>query len=735
MNEVEIPLKIGGLAAVKAELKDLKGQLVNATDPAEIARLSKAAGVLSDKIKDANEQVKMFATGSKFEAVSNGFGGIKRSLMSLDFEEANKKSELLVSTMGSLGKDDISKALKGLGGTVKNLGMAFMKLGLQILMNPIFLLTVVIVAIVVAIALVLNKFGVLQKVLDVLMIPIRALIDGFKMLTDWMGITSFAADENAEKVTAAMEKASAASKERAEDMGKSYDHEIAMAKIAGKTTVNLEIEKSYNTQKEAQSRVRDNYATLKAISHQTDEDAMKKKQKLKDDIKAENDLISKGVNDREIIRANFAKEVTADAAKAATDAAAANAAAYKERLAKQKEAAANRLAAERQIEDLRIAAIQDAGLREQATIAEKYKRLRADLLKDATKNGIEKAALLKAFNAAEKIEVAKTEEEKKKIANENYQSLQALEISNMVEGEAKIAKQQQVALQLARNAAKAKYGAESEQFVLFNEQLEIADTAATKARSNKKIADQQALLTSITDLALTEDQRKIAAIEAQYLTEQELANGHAETLLALKNKHDKDIENANTMAANAAVEKDKQVRDAKLGFAKDTVDGLTNLGGMLIKDQAKLAKFNKASALVQIGIDTAKAISALVAASNTNPLNGVTGGGAGIAQFAAGIIQIATNVAKAKSILSSPSTSATASGGGGGESGGGGSSTSQVVPQSAQLFGSANTGGTMSAGGTSTEGNTSMTVTAIVSESQVTSVQDKINRINKNSEL
>jgi hypothetical protein len=231
MNEVEIPLKIGGLAAVKAELKDLKGQLINATDPAEIARLSKAAGVLSDKIKDANEQVKMFATGSKFEAVSNGLGGIKRSLMSLDFEEANKKSQLLVTTMGSLGKEDISKALKGLGGTVKNLGMAFMKLGVQILMNPIFLLTVVIVAIVAAVALVLNKFGVLQKVLDVLMMPIRALIDGFKMLTDWMGITSFAADENAEKVTAAMAKSSEASKKKSDEIGKAYDHEIAMAKM------------------------------------------------------------------------------------------------------------------------------------------------------------------------------------------------------------------------------------------------------------------------------------------------------------------------------------------------------------------------------------------------------------------------------------------------------------------------------------------------------------------------
>ena len=252
---------------------------------------------------------------------------------------------------------------------------------------------------------------------------------------------------------------------------------------------------------------------------------------------------------------------------------------------------------------------------------------------------------------------------------------------------------------------------------------------ATKEAERKKA--QEDLLLTLQDEAT----QLRAAENAQFALDVEAANGDYKTLELLKKAHEDKLLNIEIEAANNRAAEAQKERDAKLSFAKDTVDGLTNLGGMLIKDQKKLEKFNKASALIQIGIDTAKAISALVAASNTNPLNGVTAGGAGIAQFASGIIQIATNVAKAKSILSSPSTSATSGGGGGGESGGGSSSTAQVVPQAAQLFGSANTGGTMNAGGTSTEGNTSITVTAIVSESQVTSVQDKINRINKNSEL
>ena len=68
MNEVTIPLKIQGIAQMKAELRELKGSIASATDPAQMAALAQQAGVLSDRIKDANEAVAVFATGSKFRS-------------------------------------------------------------------------------------------------------------------------------------------------------------------------------------------------------------------------------------------------------------------------------------------------------------------------------------------------------------------------------------------------------------------------------------------------------------------------------------------------------------------------------------------------------------------------------------------------------------------------------------------------------------------------------------------
>jgi len=746
MNEVIIPIKLAGLGEMKAELKQIKSDLITATDPAEIERLSTRAGELNQKLKDTNKTIKNFSTGSTVQQVGNQISGIKDSLMNLDFKKAATQVTAFTATVNNFKVTDLTKGLGLLTSAVGKLGAQFLKIGMQLLVNPLFLLVVVIVAIVLAFTVwedKLGKFGTALKIaffgIYILVEAVKLLIESFKMLTDWLGLTSYAADDNAERVKAASEKSIEASKKRTEEISQSYEHEIAMAKIAGKDTVKLELEKSIKLQNEAQARIKYNRKTYQAMKHMDDEEAIKKRRELSASIKADNDLIKAGVNQRLQINAQANKDDTDQAAAKAKEAAAAAAAAYKERLAKQKEAAANRLAAERQIEDLRIAAIKDAAVREGEALTEKYDRLRADLLTDATKNATEKAALLKAFNLAETQEKDKMTETAlaaaKQKENEAYQALNALKISNMAEGEAKIAAQQQVAYQASINAAKEKYGADSAQFAEFQEQLRIADEATTKVRSDKKIADQQALLDSLNNLALTDDQRKIMAIEAQYLKEQELANGNAETLLALENKHKADIEKVENDAAIERIEKEKQVRDAKLTFAKDTVDGLTNLGGLLIKDQKKLEKFNKASALIQIGIDTAKAISALVAAANTNPLNSVTGGGAGIAQFASGIIQIATNIAKAKNLLTSPSTPVSAGGDTGGGDTGGGSNTATMIPQAAQLFGSSNNANTMTAGGDSSGGGTNMMVTAVVSETQITNVQKKINMINKNSEL
>ena len=744
MNEVIIPIKLAGLGEMKAELKQIKNELVTATDPAEIERLSVRAGELNQKLKDTNKTIKNFSTGSTVQQVGNQISGIKDSLMNLDFKKASTQVTAFTGTLAKFKVTDLTKGLGLLTSAVGKLGAQFLKMGLQLLTNPIFLLVVVIVAIVLAFTVwedKLGKFGTALKIaffgIYILVEAVKLLIEGFKKLTDWLGLTSFAADENAERVKAAAEKSTEASKKRTEQISQYYDQEIAMARAAGKDTVVLEIQKSKELEAQAKVRLGDAQKTLASMAHMVGTAAEEEKQKLRDKITEENEIIRGADNSREVMYAANVKKVADNAKKVADNARAVNKAINDKRIADQKTFDTNRLNAERQIEDLRIAAIKDDALREAAVLNEKYDRLRADLLKDKTKTDAEKITLKAAFDLAEANEQAKIDEAKKQKENEAYQALNALKIANMVEGEAKIAAQQQVAYQASVNAAKEKYGADSAQFAEFQEQLRIADEATTKARSDKKIADQQDLLDSLNNLGLTDDQRKIAAIEAQYLKEQELANGNAETLLALENKHKADIEKVENDAAIERIEKEKQVRDAKLTFAKDTVDGLTNLGGMLIKDEKKLARFNKASALVQIGIDTAKAISSLVAASNMNPLNGVTAGGAGIAQFASGVIQIATNIAKAKQLLSSSGAALPTGGGdtGGGDTGGGGSNTATMIPQAAQLFGSSNNANTMTAGGDSSDGGGNMMVTAVVSETQITNVQKKINMINKNSEL
>ena len=107
----------------------------------------------------------------------------------------------------------------------------------------------------------------------------------------------------------------------------------------------------------------------------------------------------------------------------------------------------------------------------------------------------------------------------------------------------------------------------------------------------------------------------------------------------------------------------KRMLDAEFANAKSGADALITLADLVIDNGKKNAEAQKATALVQIGIDTAKAISSLVAASNENPANAATSGVAGIVQFAAGIAEILVNIEKAKDVLNggSPSVSRGAS--------------------------------------------------------------------------
>ena len=681
-NEIEIPLKLSGVQSLKAELRSLKAAIAEASDPEQMAALAARAGEVADRIKDANDAVNVFASGSKFEQISNSFGGIRDSLMSLDFEEASTKAQTFSKTLGSLNAADISKGLKGLTSTVTTMGGAFIKLGMQLLVNPIFLLAAVITAIVVAVVAFLKKIGVLDKIFNAINAALKPLIDGFKQLTEWLGLSTAASDDAAEKVKANNEKIVASSKERAEAQSKSIDQEIQLAQSLGKETTDLEIEKTKVTERESKKRLKQTQKDLKELGDKVGTLAEQERARLKKQLKEENALIRQAQVDRKVILNKAAKEDADEAKeKAAKDAEDAKkraedaAKAYREgRTAIQKEiAAANKL-------------VVDSGKTQQQKEIDDVKAKYDALIKEAKKYKQDTTAL----KAAEKLEI---------------------DAINKAAADAELEIQKNLAKQLAD---------------FRNEELDRAEAIQEQAYQSGLTARQKEIeeRTYYYDNLIAEANRY--GVDTKVFEEQRRKE------LADINKKFDDQEK---QVALEKIAQEQAIRDAKIEIASSVAQGLGAIGEAFIKDQEKLEKFNKAQALIQIGIDTAKAISSLVAMSQANPLNSVTAGAAGLAQYAAGIVQIVTNIAKAKSILMNPTnTSAASAGGGGGtsSSASGGSSVPSFVP--GNLFGQGNAANNVTAP-TGMESGQNITVTAVVSETEITATQNKVNKIMKNSVL
>lgn len=677
-NEIEIPLKLSGVQSLKAELRSLKAAIAEASDPEQMAALAARAGEVADRIKDANDAVNVFASGSKFEQISNSFGGIKDSLMSLDFEEASTKAQTFSKTLGSLNAADISKGLKGLTSTVTTMGGAFIKLGMQLLANPIFLLAAVIIAIVVAIGVFLNKIGVLKKIIDTLMIPINLLIEGFKELTDWLGLTSYAAEENARKVEKANEKAFKSSEKRTEKIIDYYDIEIAKANAAGKNTVQLEKDKSKAISDAAQNRLARARRELKILRKLDDDDSIERRKKLRERIKNENKIISDG---------------------------------YKER---------------------RLLDIKDKA--DQKKKDEEEKKEKDQKAKEAYNNYKTAAdAIQKEVDAANKLVLDSTKTQQQKEIDDVKAKYEALI------KEAKKYKKDITGLEAAKNIEIEKINQDAAQ-----KEIEYQKGLAVQLENykNAELDREEEISELIYQAGLSAKDKELQEKKYYYdnlIAEAKRYGQDATVFEELQRKEIADInkkyDDQDKQIALDKINQEKAIRDAKIEIAASISQGLGAIGESFIKDQKKLEKFNKAQALIQIGIDTAKAISSLVAMSNANPLNSVTAGAAGIAQYAAGIVQIVTNIAKAKALLtnpsSTPSTNSTPTGGGGG-----GTSMSSSVPSfvPGNLFGQGNAANNAtSAQGVETTSN--ITVTAVVSETEMTGVQNKVNKILKNAVL
>jgi len=190
------------IQTLQAEIGDTSGANFDKLASASTAASAKLAET-RDRIGDIQDKTRTLE-GTPVERLTGSFGLLRESIMNLDFDKAKIGVEGLLNTFtpmvdGKLvtGISGIKGAMSMLGDGIKSLGSTIISLGKALLTNPIFLLAAAIVAIVAVVIVILDKLGLLKKIMDALMIPINLIIAGFKMLTDWLGLTTYALEENA----------------------------------------------------------------------------------------------------------------------------------------------------------------------------------------------------------------------------------------------------------------------------------------------------------------------------------------------------------------------------------------------------------------------------------------------------------------------------------------------------------------------------------------------------------
>jgi hypothetical protein len=669
MNEVVIPLKLSGIAALKAELKDLKNQMADAANPEAFAALADKAGDVQKQINKVNGAINEFKKGSNLDQARASFDGLSQSIMNMDFTKATKQSANLKQTLGSLTPADLTKQFTGFISTLKNVGGAFVKLGMTILVNPIFLITAAIVAIIAVVALVLKSFGKLDDVMKALMAPINALIAGFKELTDWLGLTTFAAEDNAARTLAANEKVKKSSEERTAIVTADLGREIAELKAAGKDTTKLEEEKSNVQIKEANVRKAEAKIALdgqKALGKKADKEKI---EELRKQIIAENEIIKQGYSDKIVLKNTADKKESDDADKK-----------QKEAEAKAKEARDKRIAAAKASEaEIALAA------KVVADSTKTAQQIEIDDLKAAYKKKIETAQKFNndttALVEAQKIQEAKIIKKYNDDANTNRIAVEDaafLEMKRLTLSETEFKKLQ------ATQAAEAKmdqFTKDAEMVKLLEKEL-AAELVKIQDDANKqKTAD----LKKETDKQKAIDDAALQAKKSIIASEIDAAKGLVNLLGGLAEKNKK-VQKA-ALIANAALSIAEIINNTNVGSAKEVATK-----GVLGLSTSAILYIKMATSIASVVAATAKGLSALGGGSVSAPSN--TGGGGG---------------------------------------GGAHTSTTAVAPASGpNLFGQANTGSQVNAGGSSSN---NITVTAVVSETEMTATQHFINNIQQNSVL
>lgn len=664
---IVIEIEGKGIKELKSELRDLKQQLAESTDPATTEQLAIATGKLKDRLTEVNEQITVFATGSDFEKVSNGLGLIGNQLLSMDFEGAAESAKLLTGTIKDMDPKTVADGFKGLISTVGQLSSAFVQMGIKLLTNPLFLLVAIIGGIVAAIVMLKDKLKIAETAFNVIATPIKILIQLMKDLTDWIGITSFAEEEAAAKSLKAAEKRAAASKKLQGDLEADYNRRIALAKAEGKDTTKLEIDKTKVVQNESAKRVTAYNAEIAAqralLKGQTEEQQKETKAKI-DELRKNRDEDLKVNRDAEneikVIKANTAREAAEEAQKQ-----------REKDLDNQKRANEKKLAEEKRLRDEMNAKIREAAEKAMELESQSYQNILAakKANSDALKTDRQKELDDAAANYDKQIELAKN-------FGQSTTELETAKNNMLKEINDKYDKEE-------RDKAAAKY---EEQNTL---ELEKAENEALSFEERYAIiAERERLLT-----------------ENKNLTEEERTR----------------IEKENADAR-------KRIGDAEFAAKQAMLGAISQLASIASDELGKSTAAGKALAVAAATIDTYAAI-----AGQLKAFSGVPVPGYAIAQAIAtgvfGLVQV-------KKILSTKIPGKGASAGGATPTMATGASASATP--NVQLTGNNTQLNETSQGQARVAAQPpqqNITVTAIVSETEMTSAQNRVSTIQRSAEL
>ena len=216
-NKVVLEFELQGNAtektqSLRAQMRQLREELARLPEgTAEYNKVQRQLGELTDKVGDLSKSVNTLA-GDPLERLNNSFGMIGSSILSLDFGAAQTGLQGVTSAIKDFKFGDLSKAAKGFGSTMMDLGKA-------LLTNPIFLIGGIIALIVANFEALTEAGGLVGKMFGFLKTTIDSVTQGLVDFMDWIGLTDSKAAERAEN-----------DKKRAEEQKKLKDEELKKAK-------------------------------------------------------------------------------------------------------------------------------------------------------------------------------------------------------------------------------------------------------------------------------------------------------------------------------------------------------------------------------------------------------------------------------------------------------------------------------------------------------------------------